>query len=163
MSLLSNNTAVQVPSSVLVPAGQASATFNIATSSVPTLLASTIRALLGTCSGIGVDLNVQAPVLSGLSVAPSSVRLLGNATGTVTSNGPAPAGGLVVSLNGNSTLGSLLLNLPASVTIPAGQNSATFTIRPTLSLGSLLTGIVNSTITATNGGVSVNSPLTILP
>lgn len=47
-----------------------------------------------------------------------------SATGTVTIDRPAPTGGYVVNLSENSPLASV----PASVTIPAGQNAADFAI-----------------------------------
>lgn len=59
---------------------------------------------------------------------PASIRGGTSSTGTVTLAGPAPRGGAVVSLlNGNLSVATV----PASVTIPAGQTSATFSVTTT--------------------------------
>jgi hypothetical protein len=162
VTLISGNAAIGIPSTVTVPQGQTTANFNVTTSPVAVILASTIQALFGPCGGVTVNLTVNAPILNALGISPNSVKLLGNATGTVSLNGPAPTGGITVSLGSNSILGTLLLNMPASVVIPAGQTSATFNIHPTLSLGLLLSA-VNATITASTGGISLNSILSVLP
>jgi len=89
---------------------------------------------------MNVSLTVLPAVLVSLSVNPTSV--LGgvqNSTGTVTLNGPAPAGGAVVTLTDNS----LGCNRPPSVTIAAGATSATFTVT---------TGVVLVTSTCTVTG-----------
>jgi len=79
-------------------------------------------------------------VLVSLSLNPNSVvGLLGTSTGTVTLNAPAPAGGAVVTLSDNSAA----CNRPATVTIPAGATSATFTVT---------TGLVVITTTCTVTG-----------
>jgi hypothetical protein len=67
----------------------------------------------------------------------------------VTLNAPAPAGGTVVTLtNGRPDVATI----PASVTVPAGAMSATFTITATSSLGSWV-GRAGDLVTANAGGV----------
>jgi hypothetical protein len=104
---------------------------------------------------MSVSLTVLPAVLTSLTVNPTSVvgsPILGNATGTVTLNGPAPAGGAVVTLTDNS----LGCNRPATVTITAGATSATFPVT---------TGIVlvtsTCTITGTYQGTSRSADLEI--
>ena len=67
----------------------------------------------------------QPPLLSGVSVSPSSVSGGGSATGTVTLSRAAPSGGAVVAL---STPLPGVAVLPASVTVPAGATGASFPI-----------------------------------
>jgi len=65
------------------------------------------------------------PALIGFSVNPTNVTGGSSATGTVSLTLPAPAGGTTVGLtNGEPTVATL----PASVTVTAGQTSATFTV-----------------------------------
>jgi hypothetical protein len=62
--------------------------------------------------------------LSGISLADTVIPVNGNTTGTVTLSGPAPTGGEVVTLVSSSDR----LSVPSSVTVPAGQTTATFTV-----------------------------------
>ena len=110
-----------LPASVTVPAGQATASFAIGTSSVT---ASTNVRVSATFSGTTVNADMTLfPLLA-------QVMFNGNvpggtpATGTVTLNGAAPSGGAVVTLTSGNTS---LVTVPASVTVPAGQTSVTFT------------------------------------
>ena len=50
------------------------------------------------------------------------------ATATVTLDGPAPAGDALITV---SRSGEAVISLPASITIPAGTNSGTFTVSVT--------------------------------
>jgi trimeric autotransporter adhesin len=72
-----------------------------------------------------VDPAAPAPVLAGVSVSPSSVVGGASATGTVTLN-TVQSGSTVVALS--TPAPSNVASLPASVTVPAGQTSASFTI-----------------------------------
>ncbi len=82
------------------------------------------------------------PTLTGFSVSPTSVPGGTPATGTVTLGSPAPAGGVAVSLS--STLpGSA--SVPATVTVPAGATSASFTVT------TFPVGITTAQLTATLG------------
>jgi len=64
-------------------------------------------------------------VLSSLTLNPTSVPGGSSSTGTVTLNGPAPAGGAVVALSSNNTNAT---TVPPSVTVAAGSTTATFTV-----------------------------------
>ncbi|MDX1931068.1 MAG: choice-of-anchor A family protein [Capsulimonadales bacterium] len=164
VSLSSTNTAAQVPTasgsglsgSVLVAAGQTSATFPIVTSAVTVTTPVTISASYG---GVGksAPLTVNPPPLPtvlSLVVSPSSVEGGASATGTVTLSATAPTGGATVALTVNSTK----VTVPASVTVPAGQTRATFTVSTSPvsnTTTALLTGSYNAT--------SASAPLTITP
>ena len=67
-----------------------------------------------------------ATALSSLAVSPTSVVGGASSTGTVTLTAPAPTGGSVVSLSSANAA----VSVPASVTVPGGQTSATFAARP---------------------------------
>ena len=75
-------------------------------------------------------------------------------TGTVTLDGPAPAGGAVVQLSDNSAAASV----PASVTIAAGATSATFSVGT-----SAVAASTSVTISASYGGATLSVSLTVLP
>ena len=78
-------------------------------------------------------------------------------TGTVTLTAPAPAGGVVVALSSNNTL---LVTVPATVTVPAGQTSATFPCGTNLLTG-LLDVLIN--ISASLNGTVQVAALTVKP
>jgi hypothetical protein len=63
-------------------------------------------------------------VLFGLSITPTGVMGGTPVTGIIGLTGPAPLGGLLVSLSSNSGV----VTLPATVTVPAGADRATFPI-----------------------------------
>jgi hypothetical protein len=65
------------------------------------------------------------PTLTGISVNPTEVRGGSSATGTVFISLPAPGGGTTVALSNNAPT---VASVPASVTVPAGQTSTTFTV-----------------------------------
>jgi hypothetical protein len=153
VQLSSGNTSVAtVPVSVTVPAGQTRASFSITTRPVASQTQVTIMARLGNSSR-QVTLTVLPPSIQSLSISPSTVRGGSNATGIVTLNAPAPPGGAVVPLRSSN---STVATVPASVTIPAGQTTAQFTVRTTRPSSSS----VSVTITATYNG-SRSAQLTV--
>ena len=122
----SNPQVASVPGFATIPASTETGIFFVTTSAVTARTVVTI-----TVSGGGVtrsaDLVVHPslPTLTGFTVSPTSVQGGTSATGTVTLDGPAPAGGLGVSLSSNLP-GSA--SVPDSVTVPAGATSASFTV-----------------------------------
>jgi hypothetical protein len=86
--------------------------------------------LLGRFDGNAVAIADDEPVLgnlalSSVAVSPTAVTGGQTATGTVQLNGPAPAGGVSVAL---ASASPATASVPASVAIPGGASSATFTI-----------------------------------
>ena len=127
---------VTPPPSVFIPAGATDVNFTIPTSAVSVAT----RVIIET--GTDVDgyrapqtwLTVTPPgspppppSLSSLTLSSSTVLSGGTITGTLQLTSPAPVGGAVVTLQG-SMEGQVIV--PASVTIPAGSISATFTTTP---------------------------------
>ena len=155
VTLTSSSADATVPASVTLPAGAISATFTISTTSYPSTVTATITASRSGSTSQKAVLTITAPVLSSLSLNPTTVTGGTSSTGTVTLTGPAPAGGFVVSLASSSADAQV----PASVTVPAGATSATFTITTTT-----YPGTVDATITASkSGSTSQKAVLTITP
>jgi len=156
VTLSSNNPAASVASTVTVPAGATSATFSVTTIPVANTTVATLSASYGGATRT-TTLTVLPPAVSDLALNPSSVvggPLVGGSTGTVTLNGPAPAGGAQVALSSNSGAASV----PSSVTIPAGATSANFSVSTAVVLST-----TNATITASYKGSSRNANLQVRP
>ena len=92
--------------------------------------------------------------LSLLSIDPASLTSGMSATGTVTLSGPAPAGGISVSLASSDPSAVV----PASVMIAAGSATATFSVTT-----SSVAYPTSANITASLNGVSKTAPLTVTP
>ena len=98
---------------------------------------------------------VPAPVLSSLTLSPTSVVGGAPSTCTVTLSGPALTGGVGVNLSSSNTNAAAV---PASISVPAGATSATFTV--TTNAVAASTSVV---ISATSGTVTQTATLTVLP
>ena len=159
--LSSSASAAVVDPSVLVPAGATSATFRIDTRSTTTATTTaTISASLGGTTR-SASLTVNPPpspppgvTLTSYSVSPTSVTGGSPSTGTVRLSAAAPSGGVLVSLGSNQPNS-------ASVTVPAGAASATFTVTTfnvagatTVQLNALLGDVILFTAITVNPGSS---------
>ena len=144
-----------VSDSVKIAAGQTSASFTVATSSVSVPRTIAISASYGGISKpVLLAINpagLPSPV--SFNVSPSSVTGGNKLTGTVTISSIAPSGGVTIDLTADNPLA---LRLPPFVTIPSGQKSVSIQI-PTVSVPT--TQVL--TITASLGGVSKTATLTI--
>src|SRR5207245_7602319 len=69
-------------------------------------------------------LTVIPPIVSSLALSPANVTGGSPSAGTVTLNGPAPAGGAQVTLSSNNPAAGV----PASVTVAPGGTSAGFSV-----------------------------------
>ena len=153
VTLASSNTGVvTVDASVTVPEGETSATFDIDANPVAVDTSVSVTASKYETSQ-SLLLTIQAPTPSSLSYLSSPTSGGTSTTGTVTISGPAPVGGTVVSL-ASSSLSALV---PTSVTIPAGQMTATFAVST-----NLVSNDTSAVISATVYGVKVKSTLSIL-
>jgi hypothetical protein len=153
VSLSSNNTgAAKVPASVTVAPNATTATFTVTTNPVATNTFPTISATYNATKT--AVLTVTAPIISTLTLNPTTVKGPAPSTGTVTLSGPAPTGGAVVTLSSNLTS---VATVPASVTVPAGTTSATFTVTT-----KKVTTSSSVTISATKGG-TMTASLTVTP
>jgi uncharacterized delta-60 repeat protein len=99
----------------------------------------------------------EGSTIENLTVSPTTVTAPASATGTVTLNGVAPAGGVSITLRSSDTEKA---TVPPSVIVPEGSKSATFII--TTRTGRLGGGRNTVTITATLGNSSISATLDIL-
>ena len=158
LALTSSNPAVAaVQANVKVAAGATtSANFPITTTAVPTGTPVTISA---SYQGIAQQANLMVNVATPLSVQLSETSVTGG--GTVPSNsvqmdGPAPLGGLTVTLTSSNPA---VAAVPASVTVSAGQRiSNSFAITTTAVKSSK-----TITISASYHGITQTANLTVLP
>ena len=109
------------------------------------------------CRSSGTRVEVMSatqppPALTSLTVGPTSVVGGSTPTGTVTLAGPAPSGGVVVTLSDNSAASSP----PVTVTVAQGSPSATFAIGT-----SAVAGDTPVTVSATANGVTRTASLTV--
>jgi uncharacterized repeat protein (TIGR01451 family) len=153
--LSSSNTAVAaVPTTFTLAAGTTTKSFTFMTRAVAVTSTVDITAAYGGNSK-SATLTVHPPALSTLVLSPATLNSpCQSASGKVTLNAVAPAGGILVAL----TSSNAAAKVPASVTVPAGTTSATFTVTP-----ALVSTRQTSTVTASYGGVSKSSALTLLP
>jgi hypothetical protein len=156
-----NEGAAQVPRSITVGAGRTTAIFAV-TSDFPIFGTANLLVFASVQgAGISAPLTVSAsgggttPALASLSLDPSSVIGGQSVLGTATLTGPAPVGGVVVTLSSGRPR---LAQVPPSVTVPEGATSATFSVSTTdVSRGRTVR------ITATLAGTSKTAQLTLLP
>lgn len=150
----SDPTVATVPASVTVPQGASSLTFTVTTKAVTASRTVAISTLVpGETKS--ASLIVVPPVLTKLSL--TATTLAGGcktATGRITLDGKAPAGGLVVSLADTNPAAAV----PAQVTVPANYNTFTFTVTTTA-----VTATQTGTVTATLNGASQSASLTVRP
>ena len=158
VALSSSNTSVAAaPSSVTVPAGATSASFNVTTSSVTASTSATISASYNgvTRSATLTVQPAQSVTLSSVGLSPTSVTGGSSSQGTVTLSGAAPSGGATVALSSSN---GAVAAVPASVTVAAGATSATFTATT-----NSVTATTSVTISASYGGVTNTATLTVNP
>jgi len=161
VQLFSGDPSVQVPSTLLIPAGQTSGTFLINTSAVATDTNVTIYAAYPSGVFVFTTLLVESNRSGGLVLTPNDVVGGKTVTGTASIDVPAPAGGTKVTLQADaSATGTPYISFPASVLIPAGQKSVNFTITT-----KAVSRTVATTIVATFGSnnVQASAALTIEP
>jgi uncharacterized repeat protein (TIGR03803 family) len=105
--------------------------------------------------GTAFRLSPAAAALSAVAVRPSSVPAGTTADGQVTLTAPAPPGGAVIALSSGDPS---VVQVKATVTVPAGASKATFQAR-TLAVATTRT----VTISTSWGGVTRTAGLTVTP
>lgn len=96
-----------------------------------------------------------APTLSSLTLNPSSVVGGDAAQGVVLLSGPAPEGGVSVTLSSSNASAA---SAPPSVTVPAGATGANFTVTT-----ARVAATTSANISASSGGLTLTSVLTLTP
>ncbi|HET7542468.1 MAG TPA: hypothetical protein VFK05_21510 [Polyangiaceae bacterium] len=153
VALTSTSAVAPVPASVTVPAGQLSASFSIPTTPTSTTTTVTLSGTFPSTLTVSTTLTVvPSPTPSSITLNPSSIQGGGTSTATVLLSGPAPSGGSVVALSSSSTLAQV----PATLAIPAGASSGTFSV-----VTSTTTTNAAATISATLNSISRTASLTI--
>ena len=94
------------------------------------------------------------PSATSVTLNPSSVTGAQSSTGTVTLSGPAAGAGAQVALSSNNAAASV----PSNVTVPAGSNTATFTVST-----SPVSASTQATIFASYDGLTPSALLTVIP
>jgi subtilase family serine protease len=145
---------VTVPSSIVVPAGSQSVTFPITTVQTSAQTTASIQATYPDSTSVTGTLTLlMSPTPTSLVLSPTSVPGGTPSTGTVTLTGPAPVGGAEVSLSSSNVAAA---TVPATMNIPEGASSGTFTIT-TLAQ----TSATSATISAAYHGLSKSAALTV--
>jgi sugar lactone lactonase YvrE len=122
----SNTSLAQVPATVTVQAGNTvSAPFAVTTSATATSTSVAIRATFNS-STASRSLLVRPSSVQTVALSPTTVRSTQTSTGTITLDTPAAAAGIVVNLS--STAPGVAAPTVASITIPGGQLTGTFTV-----------------------------------
>ena len=152
--LTNTNPVASVPASVTVPAGATYVTFPVTAPAVTAIQTGTVSASFGGITK-SVILKVRPIGLASLTLAPNPVVGPGSVTGTVTLECPA-VGSVSVALS-SSTI-SVAKPTAASVTIPAGSTTATFTVTT-----ADVSAVSYATIKAVAGGVTKTVRLTVNP
>lgn len=156
VGLSTDNAFGLVPATLTVPAGASTGTFTF--TAKPGVLSNTpvtITANLGNSTVQASVTITPAPTVfvSSVSLNPATVSAGSNVNGTVTLNTAAPAGGAVVTLSSSNTA---VATVPASVSIPAGKTSATFSGRT-----QKVTSNSSAVISGSFGGISRSATLTV--
>jgi hypothetical protein len=140
---------------VVVPSGQASATFPITTIGVSQTDTVIITATIA-ASGFNhsANLTVRAPSVTGITFTPKTVRGLFPTTMRVILDGPAPAGGALVTIT--KAPNPQIANIPSTVTIPAGE-----TFVDTVITTNKVSRTLATNVTADFGGNSATATLTV--
>jgi len=133
VTLSSASGSVTVPASVTVAQGATAATFPIATSAVSSTTVTTINAAYaGVTKTATFTVNAPTPpppppvaTLMSLTLSRTSVVGGDSLSGTATLAANAPEGGVTVALSSSNPSAAIV---PASVTIPAGSKSQSFTV-----------------------------------
>jgi len=156
VSLSSDQAAVMVPATVTVPAGSASAPFNVTTSAVTATVTATISAKLGgeTKTATLIVTPDESSIRS-IVLTPSTVFSGNTVTLSVTLQRRAPPGGAEVALSSSDPA---LAPVPATLLIPEGASSASATF--TAGKPAQRTSVA---ITATRLGASRTKTLEIRP
>ncbi len=143
-----------VPASISIASGVTKASFTFVCPTVSVTTPVTITAYTNPSAPQTATISVLPCYASSVTVSPTSIIAGNTSTLTVNSMGIAPSGGFVVSLSSNNPAAVV----PASVTIPAGKSK----------IGCVVTSAatpvnVTATLTATGGGASPTTTLTVIP
>jgi trimeric autotransporter adhesin len=150
--LSSNDTALTVPASAVVTAGQTAVGFTATTGTFTTTQTAVITATLGSSSLTTSETLVPPLALASVQCSPSSLSSGNNSTCVVTLNQLAPSS-ISVALSDNNAS----LSVPTSVTVSSGASSANFT-----ATAGIVSTTQSVTITATLNSASQTATLSLV-
>jgi len=124
VALSASNTVVSIPTNVVIPEGQTTGEFDIDAS--PVALATSV-VITASCFGTeqSTIITIDAPTPHSITLAQTSITGGGSTSATVLISGLAPAGGLQVRVASSS----LAMSVPTTITISAGQMSASINVQ----------------------------------
>jgi len=141
VGLRSLSSLITVPATVTVPEGESSVLFTVTSPYVTANQSISVLAFTSVDSRTGT-LNLVPTAITTVTLNPTSV-VGGNASQvTVNLNGPAPEGGLSITLSSSRTQAAV----PTTVTIPAGETSVSATVE-TIAVTTNLTATIGAKIT----------------
>jgi len=153
ISFSTSNAAVPAPASVTIPAGSSTGSVILTSTAVANDVNVVIKAAAGSSSQ-SATLAVLAPRITAFTLNSSSVESGLNFTGAVTLNGPAPTGGLPLTL----TTSSGAVKVPANASVPAGATKVTITYGT-----NQITTQATVTVTAKTVGAAFSNSITLVP
>jgi uncharacterized repeat protein (TIGR03803 family) len=150
VQITSDNSAIST-TSVMVPVGATEASFALKCGPVTSM--TTVHVTASKAGVTQTSTIVLYPGLDSLALSPASVFPGEPCDGTLSLNLPAPAGGWVVHLSSNDSK----VGVPSSVTVPAGNSSASFPVTvPSASLGE------TAQISASDADVTLTQNLNVM-
>lgn len=150
----------QVPATTTIPGGGTLSSFTVTTSPVAVDQSVTLTATFAGQTRT-TQLEVWAPTILSLTLTPTAVIGGNSFTGKVTIDKVAPAGGYTLQLSKDtSATGAPYVQLPATVTIPAGSKTGTFTAA-TLPVSRSVSCLISAS--SSQHSQQVSAVITILP
>ncbi|HET9282329.1 MAG TPA: FG-GAP-like repeat-containing protein [Candidatus Angelobacter sp.] len=146
-----------VPFNISIPFGSTTGTFSVHTAPIGFVAQLPVTVSFnGTSASSVLTIVPPGTPLAPASVAFNPTQITGgtSSTGTIALTGLAPNGGALVFIASDNTN----VTIPPSVTVPAGANSASFTVQ---SIG--VQALSTATIRASLNGVSQSTLLTLVP
>jgi hypothetical protein len=124
VTLSASNTAITIPVSIVIPEGQTTGEFDIDAS--PVALATSV-VITASCFGTeqSTIITIDAPTPHSVTLAQASITGGSATSATILISGLAPAGGLQVRVASSS----LAMSVPTTITISAGQMSASINVQ----------------------------------
>jgi len=153
VALVSNNPALTVPATVVVPEGALTANFTATSVAVDSDTTEAVVATQGTVTK-SLNVTVKAAVVTVFTAAPASLKGGNNITFKVTLGSAAGPSGAVVTL----TSANSAVTVPATVTVPAGATSVVFTGTTTA-----VTAITSGAVSAVTGVTTKSVTITVNP
>jgi hypothetical protein len=154
VTISDTNPAASMPASVTVPAGATTATFTITGVAVAAKQAGTVTASYGGVSK-SATVTVRPIGVASLTLSPNPVVGPNSVVGTVTLECTAAPSSITVALSSSN---AAVASTPASLSIPAGSKTGTFTVTT-----ADVSVVSSATIKALANGISRTVTLTVNP